>query len=103
MREKRLFDQLDNQERKALKKLCSLTDPDIKSKLGNFPEIISIKKIWDKAPHNAFTDLIRFQGKWFCTFRESDKHVYGRDGQIRVLVSADGDNWESAALLTEEG
>ena len=37
------------------------------------PEIISVRKIWDRAPHSAFsafTDLVRYQGKWFCTFRE---------------------------------
>jgi hypothetical protein len=27
-------------------------------------------KIWDKGRHNAFTDLIRFKGKFYCTFRE---------------------------------
>ncbi|MBI3466733.1 MAG: hypothetical protein HY000_27280 [Planctomycetes bacterium] len=66
------------------------------------PELVSVKRIWDAGPHNAFADLIRFQDRWFCTFRESDGHV-GGDGKLRVLVSADGDNWESAALLAEEG
>ncbi|MDE2928901.1 MAG: hypothetical protein OXT71_21155 [Acidobacteriota bacterium] len=27
------------------------------------PEIISVRKIWDRAPHSAFTDLVRHQGK----------------------------------------
>jgi hypothetical protein len=66
------------------------------------PKIVSVKKIWDKAAHNAFTDLIRWHDRWYCTFRESDAHV-GRDGKIRVLESADGDNWKSAALIAEEG
>jgi hypothetical protein len=65
-------------------------------------ELISVKKIWDAGKHNAFTDLIRFDGKWFCTFREGDAHV-GGDGAIRVLVSNDGDAWSSVALLTEQG
>ncbi len=25
------------------------------------PELVSVRKIWDQAPHNAFTDLIRFK------------------------------------------
>lgn len=62
---------------------------------------IPVRKIWDAAPHNAFTDLARFGEKWFCTFREGDGHV-GGDGKIRVLVSTDGERWESAALLVEE-
>lgn len=66
------------------------------------PQLLSVKKIWDAGEHNAFTDLIRFHGKWFCTFRESAAHV-GGDGKIRVLVSDEGERWESAALLTEAG
>jgi hypothetical protein len=66
------------------------------------PELLSVKRIWDAGPHNAFADLIRFQDRWYCTFRESEGHV-GGDGKIRVLVSADGDAWESAALLEEKG
>lgn len=67
------------------------------------PEIISVGKIWDRAPHSAFTDLVRYQGKWFCTFREGERHAGGRNGRLRVLVSEDGDGWKSAALVTEEG
>lgn len=65
-------------------------------------ELISLKKIWDAAPHNAFTDLIRFQDRWFCSFRESEGHV-GGDGKTRILVSQDGDSWQSATLLEESG
>lgn len=61
-----------------------------------------VVKIWDAGKHNAFTDLIRFDGRWFCTFREGDAHV-GGDGKLRVLTSADGKKWESCALLTEAG
>lgn len=66
------------------------------------PELVSVKKIWDQAPHNAFTDLIRFKDQWYCTFREADDHV-GGDGQSRVLVSLNGETWRSAALVSEEG
>jgi hypothetical protein len=57
-----------------------------------------VKKIWDAAPHNAFTDLIRFRDRWYCTFREGAGHAAGA-GKLRVLVSTDGDKWDSAALL----
>ena len=66
-------------------------------------ELVSVTKIWDQAPHNAITDLVRFKGRWICTFRESDMHVYGINGRIRVLESDDGDSWRSAALLADEG
>ena len=61
-----------------------------------------VKKIWDAGKHNAFTDLIRFKDRWYCTFREADAHV-GGDGQLRILSSSDGEKWEPAALLTEKG
>lgn len=66
------------------------------------PELVSVKKIWDAGHHNAFTDLARWHDRFWCTFREADAHV-GGDGQIRVLVSTDGDVWESAALVSEKG
>ncbi len=67
------------------------------------PKIVSLKKIWDEGEHNAFTDLLRFEGKWFCTFREADKHAGGKDGVIRIITSEDGESWESAALLEMPG
>ena len=33
-------------------------------------KLVTVQKIWDQAPHNAFTDLVRFQDQWYCTFRE---------------------------------
>src|SRR3954471_1308830 len=66
------------------------------------PVLVSVEKIWDRGAHNAFTDLVRWQGKWYCTFREADGHV-GGDGKLRVLESADGNAWEPVALIAEEG
>jgi hypothetical protein len=66
------------------------------------PQLVSVKKIWDAAPHNAFTDLARYNGQWFCVFREGARHV-GGNGSIRVLTSANAEGWESAALLSEPG
>jgi hypothetical protein len=65
-------------------------------------EIIEVRKIWDEGRHNAFTDLVRWKDRWWCTFREAEDHV-GGDGAIRILTSTDGVKWESAARLTEKG
>lgn len=67
--------------------------------------IVSIERIWDRAPHNAFTDLTEFRGSLYCAFREGAGHVPGSegyDGTIRILRSDDGANWQSVALLAEE-
>jgi hypothetical protein len=64
--------------------------------------LLSVQKIWNAAPHNAFTDLIRFENRWYCVFREGEGHATG-EGKLRVLVSKDGNKWESAALIAEPG
>ena len=76
------------------------------AKSQNTPEhdlIISVERIWDRAVHNAFTGLIDFNGKLYCTFRESDGHVSEINGTIRVIASDDGQNWYSVAHLVERG
>jgi len=64
-------------------------------------ELVEARKIWDQAPHNAFTDLVRFKDRWYCVFREGQAHV-SPDGALRVLTSTDGKQWESAALITSK-
>jgi len=64
--------------------------------------VFRVWKIWDQAEHNAFTDIVKYEGKYYCTFREGGGHVPwpgGIDGKIRILVSKDGEKWKSAALL----
>ena len=65
--------------------------------------IIETVKIWDKAPHNAFTDLEYYKGKWYCAFREGKGHAGSGDyGKIRIISSKDGKDWQSVALLEKE-
>lgn len=59
---------------------------------------LSINKIWDAAPHNAFTDLLWHNGKFICVFREGTAHV-SPDGALRIITSPDGQKWTSAALI----
>ena len=61
-------------------------------------QLIETKKIWSEAPHNSHTDLMRYNGRWYCVCREgADEH--SKDGIIRVLSSADGVKWESSAAI----
>ena len=66
-------------------------------------DTIQVIKIWDQGEHNAFTDLIRFKNKFYCSFREGDSHVGGDGGKVRILSSADGKEWQSVALLKIDG
>jgi len=65
-------------------------------------ELVELAKIWDEAPHNAFTDLIRWKDEFYCAFREGRGHV-SADGKIRVLKSKDATLWNSAALVALAG
>jgi len=65
-------------------------------------EVVEVKEIWDQAPHNAFTDLVRWNDAFYCAFREGRGHV-STDGRIRILESKDVDVWASAALISLEG
>lgn len=62
-----------------------------------------VKLLWDRAPHNAFTDLIRFKEKWVCGFREAPAHAGGvRDSRMRILASDDWEKWDSVGILHDE-
>ena len=63
-------------------------------------QLHSINCIWQQAAHNAFTDLVEFNGALWCVFREGSDHV-SPDGAFRLLRSSDGLNWHSAALSSD--
>ncbi len=62
------------------------------------PILVSVEKIWDKAPHNGFTDLVRYKDRWYCTFREGEGHA-SNDGILKIIASDDGEKWELAASI----
>lgn len=67
------------------------------------PIIRSVNKIWENAEHNALTDLIIFQKKFYCVCRESDEHVFGRNGIIRIIQSIDGKEWRAHSVIKKKG
>lgn len=65
-------------------------------------ELVYLDKVWNKSPHQAFTDLIRYRERWFLAFREASSHVSG-DGVLRVLSSSDFEHWHEDARITHPG
>lgn len=68
-------------------------------------QLIEVCKIWDRAPYNSFTDLIRFRDRWLCVFREAEAHRTSdlpahASGGVRVISSADGKEWASEAAFS---
>ena len=64
--------------------------------------LLEVRRIWSAGRHNAFTDLLRHRGYWWCVFREAARHV-SPDGRLRLIASGDGAEWDSAALLEMPG
>ncbi len=69
---------------------------------------ISASKIWDKAPHSAFTSLMHHNGYFYCAFREGFSHNDRNDhpntnGRIRVIRSNNGIEWESYKYFQGKG
>jgi len=65
-------------------------------------EVTRVERIWDRAPHSAFTDLLDWNGKLICAFREGRGHV-STDGRIRLIASDDGRAWHPLALVGLDG
>lgn len=78
---------------------CQADSPPFSYPLRTIPS----EKIWDRAFHNAFVDMIDFQGKLLCAFREGDGHVTGKKGKIRILSSDDGTKWQAISLIKKKG
>ena len=64
------------------------------------------RRIWDRTrvldrpeTRMELTDLIRFRDAWYCGFREGEVHESHPSGRGRIIRSADGENWETAALF----
>lgn len=64
---------------------------------------VPVVRIWDKAPHNAFPDLIRFKNHFYAAIREGNNHMPDKSGKVRLIRSKDGDTWEDIGLLEMEG
>ncbi len=73
-------------------------------------QIVETRKIWsvDQIPNREesrieFPHLIRFREHWYCCFREGKIHMNHPSGRCRVIRSADGEQWETAALFEWNG
>jgi hypothetical protein len=51
--------------------------------------------------HNGFTDIVQWQGVYYCAFREGSTHG-GYDGCVVVLISSDRVNWQQVATISSD-
>ncbi len=68
---------------------------------------MTMTKIWSQpGTHTAFTDLIEYQGVYYCVFREATKHAVSNPndyGKIRVISSLDGVSWDTYRVISNSG
>lgn len=56
--------------------------------------VVSVQRIFHNGEHNAFTDLVRFQGKFYLTFRSCpDGHMVHPTASVIILASDDAREW----------
>ncbi|MCD5390257.1 hypothetical protein LR007_00035 [candidate division NPL-UPA2 bacterium] len=60
-----------------------------------------VKRVYHDGRHNAFTDITRYKGKYYLTFRNGSGHV-SADGKIYVLSSKDLIDWKKISVLSTD-
>lgn len=58
-------------------------------------KVSNIRRAFHNGEHNAFTDMVKFRGNYYLTFRSCpDGHMVHPTASIIVLTSKDTKNWE---------
>lgn len=56
--------------------------------------VSNVRRVFHNGEHNAFTDLVRFRGKFYLTFRSCpDGHMVHPTASVIVLESDDAHSW----------
>lgn len=58
-------------------------------------------RIWGNASHSAFTSLVKYNGNFYCAFREAETHA-GYGGKVTIIKSTDGVKWEAVRTFKLE-
>lgn len=85
--------------RTSLSLLLLLTALPFGAARGELPrvEVRDVRRVFHNGEHNAFTDLTRFGGRYYLTFRSCpDGHMVHPTSSIVILVSDDLRRWEVA-------
>ncbi len=64
---------------------------------SGMPEVrvSNIRRVFHNGEHNAFTDLVRFEGRYYLAFRSCpDGHMVHPTSSIVILSSVDAERWE---------
>jgi hypothetical protein len=66
-------------------------------------KVAGVRRVFHNGEHNAFTDLIRFKGTFYLTFRSCpDGHMVHPTSSIIILSSADAKQWKQVNRFSVE-
>jgi hypothetical protein len=85
----------------ALSAIAAFYSPPLHSADPALPRVRvdSVRRIFHNGEHNAFTDLIRYKGVYYLTFRSCpDGHMVHPTSSIIVLSSRDGVEWRQSRI-----
>ena len=71
--------------------------PALDARAAELPKVKveNLRRAFHNGEHNAFTDLCRFRGQLYLTFRSCpDGHMVHPTSSIMVMTSRDGKAWE---------
>ncbi len=77
--------------------ICCMLLPAAPTLAGQAPEVkvANIRRVFHNGEHNAFTDLVRFQDRFYLAFRSCpDGHMVHPSASIIILSSPDAKQWE---------
>lgn len=58
-------------------------------------QVTNVRRVFHNGEHNAFTDLVRWRGRFWLTFRSCpDGHMVNSTSCVIVLSSADAKEWQ---------
>lgn len=58
-------------------------------------KVSNVRRVFHNGEHNAFTDLVRFEGRFYLTFRSCpDGHMVHPSSSIIILASSDAQQWQ---------
>jgi hypothetical protein len=84
--------------------LCAVCPP-ARAMADRLPKVkvANIRMVFDNGRHNAFTDLVRFAGKFYLTFRSCpDGHMVHPTSSIIILSSTDAKQWKQVHRFNVE-
>lgn len=65
--------------------------------------LLQTDRLWNRASHNAFTDITRLRDSYYIVFREGERHI-SASGTVRVLRREDGQTqWLDLGSIALEG